>query len=172
MKNKLLLIFIMIASISLGLDNNSLYAFQYKGEMTWSYHRTQTATGSTSQYYTIKGALSYVAGSYYIFQGRMDVPGEQSLILSGSAILEGSNLMVTMNGAEPFSNGMNQVIICYATVDKTTFNGTVWGNMMYFNTGNRIMSYDYSAGTLTCTSTPIPLTPSTTAPQINLLMED
>ena len=133
---------------------------QYKGELTWSYHRTESASGSVNVYYTIKVGISYVGGSYYIVQGKVDMPaepGEKPLIISGSAILEGSNLMITMHGSQPWTDGMKSTSIFYANVDKTTFNGTAWGNTNAFDTINREMYYDYSAGTLNLTSAPIPL---------------
>lgn len=173
MRNKWLLGLTLILLIILGLDIKGIYASQYKGELIWSYHRTKNAAGSVNEYYTVKCAISYVAGSYYIVQGRVDypaMPGEKPLILSGSAIVEGSNIMITMSGAQPWTSGMNATPILYATVDKSTFNGTAWGNTMAFNTANRIMYYDYTAGDLTLTSTPIPLGVSI-VPQVQLLLD-
>lgn len=169
MKTKLLISFVFITSVFLGLDNKSLYAFQYKGEVTWSYHRTQDDAGSTNEYYTAKCGISYVGGAYYILQGRFDSPGENSCILSGSAIVEGNNLMVTMHGSHQLSNGITRTMILYANIDKTTFNGTAWGNTNDFDPFYRIMFYGYTAGTLTLTSSPIRL--ATSPPPVQMLLE-
>jgi hypothetical protein len=175
---KLLRCFILITFILLGLDNN-LYGFQYMGEVTWSYHRTQSLGGPVDQYYIIKCAISYVANSYYIIQGSATYPaqpGEKSLILSGSAILQDSNIVMTLHGAQPLSTspwgpGADITAIYYGSIDKTTLNGTVWGNIWGKLTNSATTYADYTAGTLTCTSNPIQLTPST-VPQVQLLLSE
>ena len=173
MRNNVLLSLSLILLILLGIDIKGIYASQYKGELVWTFHKTQDSSGSVNEYYTVKCAVTYVANNYYAIQGRVyypAMPNEKPMIVAVSGILDGSRMMFTLTGSQQLSNGFHDSIVLYTDVDKTTFNGQAWGNIMAFDTTNRVMYYDYTAGDLTLTSAPIPLGVST-VPQVELLLD-
>jgi hypothetical protein len=172
-KQKWLVSIIFVVLLLFGFGIESIYAAQYKGELVWTFHKTQDAAGSVNEYYTVKCAITFVANNYYSMQGRVDypaMPNEKPMIVAGSGIVDGSHMMFTLTGSQPWSTGFHDTLVLYADVDKTTFNGQAWGNIMAFDTTNRIMYYDYTAGDLTLTSPPIPLGVSI-VPQAQLLLD-
>lgn len=172
MRDKTLLSLTLVLLALLVMDIQVSYASQYKGELVWNYHKTQNASGSVDENYTVTCAITFVANNYYAIQGRVDypaMPNEEPMIVSGSGIVDGSRMMFTLTGSQPWSDGYNDTLVLYVNIDKSTFNGQAWGNIMSFDTTTSTMYYDYTAGDLTLTSAPITLGVSI-VPQTQLLL--
>lgn len=94
-------------------------ASQYLGEVTWT---AQDSFGS----FTVKAAISRIAGSYYEVQGQVQGAGS-IIIFSGGGVLVGSNLIltVTQTMTDPGAD-KQEAAVMQISIDKTSNNGTFW----------------------------------------------
>lgn len=124
-------------------------ASQYLGEVTWN---GQSSGGN----FTLKAAISRVAGSYYEIQGQaQDVYG--MAIFSGGGVLVENNLILTVTGTP---TDAQEAVVMQIKIDKSTNNG-------FFYTVK--VGGPINSGTLTVSGNPIPLAFSSEAAKMLLL---
>jgi len=150
----------VVAFLIMGLSVSPLQASQYLGEVTWN----GSVTGGGS--FTMKAAISRVAGSYYEIQGQGTFgSGDPPAIFAGGGVLVGTNLILTatLTQMESKGDGYNDAIVIRVTIDKSTFTGTFWWVNNWYDLTSGHFGQTYTPGTLTCTSTPFPLVPNSQA---------
>ncbi|MBU4231046.1 MAG: hypothetical protein KKF43_00800 [Proteobacteria bacterium] len=124
-------------------------ASQYLGEVTWN------AQGSGGNF-TMKAAISRVAGSYYEIQGQVqDAYG--IAVFSGGGVLVGDNLILTVT-ATPMD--AQEAVVMQININKSTNNG-------FFYTVK--VGGPINSGTLTVSGNPIILATSNEGAKMLLL---
>jgi hypothetical protein len=127
-------------------------ASQYLGEVTWN------AQGSGGNF-TMKAAISRVAGSYYEIQGQaQDAYG--IAVFSGGGMLVGDNLILTVTGTP---TDAQEAVVMQIKIDKSTNNG-------FFYTVK--VGGPINSGTLTVIGNPINLATSNAIGSTMLLLQD
>jgi hypothetical protein len=165
-------------------------ASQYLGEVTWT---AQDSFGS----FTVKAAISRVAGSYYEVQGQVQADGS-IIIFSGGGVLVGSNviLTVTQTMTDPAAD-RQEAAVMQISINQFSNNGTFWAlkPIYYIPAGlpshltnplpaiypggaslesltERSQGEGVQKGTLTVSGNPIILATSNTIGSTMLLMQD
>ncbi|MHB8068909.1 MAG: hypothetical protein ACYDIC_13545 [Desulfobaccales bacterium] len=147
-------------------------AAQYLGQVTWTWHKTRDEKGPTDKYETFTLGLFFIGGSYYELSGSGSDPDSGTTYVSGGAIVEGNNLIMTLKKGNDRSDGTQEVGIFKGQVDKTTLsNGSGWTIKKRFDPVSNTFIDKYAAGTLTIVGSPVPLRPMALAP-MHLLMNE
>jgi hypothetical protein len=150
-------------------------ASQYLGQVSWTWHKTMNELGPTDKTETITASLFFIGGSSYELVGGSVETNNGNVYFSGSAVLTGSDLIMTISGSQDRLDGTKQTGIFHGQVDKTSFSGTGWAIKKRFDPTsigpNPVFIDKYEAGTLTLVGNPPPLGPASTAP-LSLLLND
>lgn len=164
----------MMVTLIFGMDSR-VEASQYLGQVTWTWHKTMDEKGPTDKYETITAGLFFISGSYYELVGGSVDSTNGTVYGSGSAMLTGSNLFMTISGSQDRQDGTKETGIFHGQVDKTSFSGTGWVIKKRFDPASigptPIFIDKYAAGTLTLVGNPPPLGPATAA-SLSLLLND
>ena len=163
----------MMVTLIFGMDSR-VEASQYLGQVTWTWHKTTDEHGPTNKTETIVASLFLLGNSCYELVGSTtDTEIGGTSFGSGTAMLVGNNLIMTISGSKVRSDGRQETGIFQGQVDKTTFNGTGWVIKKRFDPAsigpNPVFIDKYAAGTLTLVGNPPPLGPATAAPMSLLL---
>jgi hypothetical protein len=165
----------LVTFIVVGMDSR-VEASQYLGQVTWSWHKTTDEHGATDKYETVVVNLFLLGNSCYELVGSStDTESGGTSFGTGSAMLVGSDLIMTISTTKVRSDGKQETAIFQGQVDKTTFNGTGWNIKRRFDPttiGTSPVFIDkYGAGTLSLVGNKPPLGPSSTAP-LQLLLDE
>lgn len=166
----------MVAIIIIGMDFR-VEASQYLGQVTWTWHKTTDEHGPTDKTETVVANLFLLGNSCYELVGSTtDTEIGGTAFGTGTAMLVGNNLIMTLSFSKIRSDGRQETGIFQGQVNKTTFNGTGWAIKKRFDPatiGTTIIFTDkYLAGTLTLVGNPPPLGPTSMAPMQMLLLDD
>jgi hypothetical protein len=149
---------------------------QYLEQSTWTLSITLREHGPVSESASMTGAITRMGGTYYSFQGYVNVQDDGPFILAGGGVLIGDILYLNLTGTQKHTgNDWRDTEVLHAELDKTTLNGTFFsvGHDFDVSTAGTTQNFDtrFQAGTLTRTGPPIVLTQSRTGPMSLLLME-
>jgi hypothetical protein len=185
---------VMIALLFLGMNGNALAAnsFNFLGESIWTTTITETEKGLINPNVppytpyptlTITGAISKLGSNYYLFQGVVQVEGDNPFFLGGAGTLvtlpdQTQKLVLTLNTSQRhvIPPPPNQTMysrdagVMHVEINPADLSGTFYEvGHDYVNNGG--FSQRFSAGTLTRTGPMIPLTSSLAAPMSLLLLD-
>ena len=142
----------MVATLISGMDFRA-EASQYLGQVTWTWNKTTDEHAPTTKTETIVANLFLLGNSCYELVGSTtDTETGGTAFGTGTAILVGNNLTMTLSFSKIRSDGSQETGIFQGQVNKTTFNGTGWAIKKRFvltSIGpNPIFIDKYLAGTL------------------------
>ncbi|MBU4233540.1 MAG: hypothetical protein KKD99_08650 [Proteobacteria bacterium] len=166
----------MVAIIIIGMDFR-VEASQYLGQVTWTWHKTTDEHGATDKTETIVANLFLLGNSCYELVGSStDTEIGGTAFGGGTAVLVGTNLIMTLSYSKIRSDGRQETGIFQGQVNKTSFNGSGWGIKKRFDPASigasPVFIDKYMAGTLTVVGNPPPLGPTPIAPMQLLLLDD
>lgn len=143
----------------------------YLGKTTW----TATVTDSSGPHaaigatFTITGGISKVGDEFYQFQGYVKPGDDGPFVVSGSGFMNGTTLEFTLSESQKHTDGWRDSGVMHVSIDRFSFDGTVYDIGHDFDTSTRAFNERFTAGTLTCTGGAIPLGQAQVAPQFLLL---
>jgi hypothetical protein len=156
----------------------------FLGETTWTADITTSSQGHTGSA-TVTGAITRLGPNYYLFQGYVDVSvtGDTPFVLGGSGRIIGDQLIMNLTTSEDHTQGAQTspwqdtgVMRVSLNTTHTSSPDTYLCGSLYevghdYDTGGKVYGGHYSAGTLTLSGTPIPLTTASPAATSLLLMQ-
>ena len=93
--------FLMLLSVlclSVLAASNS-WADKYLGETTWTVTITDSSDNQSNTTFTLTGGINKINSHYFLFQGYVIPPSDLPYILSGSGVLVGNNLVLTLTSS-------------------------------------------------------------------------
>lgn len=162
------------ALLILGVSASNVLAASsvtYLGKTTWTAYINDDTGGHAGVSFTITGGVSKVGDEFYLFQGYVTSGTDGPFVMSGSGFMNGSTLEFTLSESQQHtSETWRDSGVMHVIIDKTTQNGTFYDIGHDFDTSARTWDQRYTAGTLTLSGSPIPISTSITGP-LNLLLQ-
>ncbi len=146
----------------------------YLGKTTWTATITDdtdpTKIGAT---FTVTGGVSKVGGEFYMFQGYVTPDTDGPFVISGSGFLMGNTLVFTASESQQHTiETWRDSGVMHISIDKTTLNGTFYDIGTDYNpSGKTFGNHRNTAGNLTRSGTPIPLSAANVPAQLLLLQK-
>ena len=170
-------------NISNALAGNS---FNFLGETAWKVHVTES-TGQIPPDLDMTGAISKLGPNYYLFQGVVQMPEgiiDNPFFLSGGGTLvtlpgaQTQTLVLTLNTSQlhvdtvdPVSSNRDTGIM-HVEINPSTMSGNFYEVGHDYDKTPGTFDQRFSAGQVNFNGTlPYPLSPSSTAPLMGLLLE-
>ena len=162
--------FLMLLSVlclSVLAASNS-WADKYLGETTWTVTITDSSDNQSNTTFTLTGGINKINSHYFLFQGYVIPPSDLPYILSGSGVLVGNNLVLTLTSSQEHTSQWCDTGILHASLNMSTLSGTFY-EVRTDLSPTKTYAYGYSIGTLTLSGKEIPLNPIIPANQMLLL---
>jgi hypothetical protein len=182
MMKKKITVVALSALLILGLSAVNVFAgnsFNFLGETTWTVTVNERETGSvTPQVISMTGAISKLGTNYYLFQGSVQMQGDNPFIVAGGgSIVNGTlylNLATTQKHTDNQDSGTNSYrdtgTMHVEITDLTNLSGTFYEVQHDFDRVSKTFSEGFTAGTVSCDH-PFPLNPSAGAATQMLLLQ-
>ena len=146
---------ILVLSLLISVGISSVEASDYLGELCWSVHTTEVEDGPEpgNAPGLLRMGVTHTGGPYYLLQGTQEVSNDNTMILSGTAVIIGNDVLATIDSSK-VDGEERQTGIVQMRFSLSTFNGTYWANGLEFDTSSHKFDHNYSAGTVTAIPCP------------------
>jgi hypothetical protein len=140
-------------------------AAQYLGETSWTVTINQKEHGVLDPPLTIAatGSITHLGGAYYTLQAYAPDPVAGPFILSGSGVLLGNTLYLTLNTSQLNTDNNRDTGVMHMQLDKDSLNGSFYEVGRDFNVSDLSYSGHFAAGTLSRTGALLNLIPGTSS---------
>jgi len=152
-------------------------SFNFLGETTWTVNQTESFPDGPQGILPVPmtGAISKLGPNYYLFQGYIQIPNDGPFFLAGSGNIIGSTLYLTLSSSQKHTDVQGQpsfrdTSVIHCELNVSDLSGSFYEVGHDYDRVSTHFSERFAAGTLTH-SGPFPLSPSSTAPLMNLLLE-
>jgi hypothetical protein len=147
-----LIIAASLCLLVLGLPGQG--AAQYLGQATWTISADHRESGPISpQTFTMTGAITHVGGAYYAMQGYVSPPDEGPFIISGSGVLIGDTIFMTLGTSQQHRDYNRDTGVMHVELNQTSLGGTFYEVGHDFDTSsagaNPVFDSRYTSGTVT-----------------------
>lgn len=161
--------FLTLSALCLSiLAISNVWADQYLGETTWTSTITDSSDNQPNTTFTVTGGIDKINSHYFLFQGYVIPPDDLPYVLSGSGVLTGDNLILTLTSSQEHNSQWLDTGILQVSLNKATLSGTFY-EVRTDLSPIRTYSDGYSIGTLTLSGKAIRLNPVNPATQMLLL---
>ncbi len=173
MKRTISLLALTALILGLSIANARAGFVNYLGKTTWTATITDdTKPNKIGATFTVTGGVSKVGDEFYLFQGYVTVGTDGPFIMTGSGVLVGNTLVFTLSESQRHTDTWRDGGVMHVEIDKNSQIGTFYDIGHDFDTksSTRVFDQRYTAGTLTLSGSPIPLS-ANMAPQQMLLQD-